>query len=438
MKLLIYTESRSPRLRYVLDFLFGRLLSCSYRLTSDEAGFASSALPRISYGRRRIGKGALHLPSCGLLEAAPISPQALRVCQHDGLPAFFRCTGDDSADLPFDLFALAFYLLSRYEEYLPFQPDRHRRFPASESLAGRFGFLQRPLVDLWTLRLGDLLQRRFPGWSYQTPSFRFLPTYDVDLAWAFHHRGWLRQAGGTLRQLASLDLEGLQLRLSVLREQRPDPFYTFPFLDELHRKYELDARYFFLLADRGRYDLNPSPRQPQLRALIRQLSRHHRTGIHPSYRSNDQPDLLAREIGRLEDITGQPVRDSRQHFLRLRLPDTYRRLLAAGIRTDYSMGYADAAGFRAGTAHPFFWYDLQREAATTLRVVPFQVMDGTLKNYLRLRPEQALEHLAPIIAESRKTGGYFCTLWHNSSFSSISGWKGWKPVYEELVRQLAG
>lgn len=438
MELLIYTESRSSRLRYALDFLFGTVLSRPYRLTADEAAFARSDLPRISYGRRRLAPRALHLPACGLLEADSITPQAVRVFEHDGLPAFFRCAPGEAADLPFDLFALAFYLLSRYEEYLPHRPDRHRRFPASESLAARSGFLQQPLVDLWAFRLGDLLQRRFPGWHYQTPLFRFLPTYDVDLAWAFRHRGWIRQAGGALRQLAGQNPRGLRLRLSVLSGRRPDPFFTFSFLDELHRKYELEARFFFLLADRGRYDLNPSPQEPELQALIRQISRRYRIGIHPSYRSNERPELLARELRRLEEITGLPVRDSRQHYLRLHLPHTYRRLLATGIRTDYSMGYADAAGFRAGTAHPFLWYDLRRDCATDLRIIPFQVMDGTLKNYLGLRPGQALEHLNPIVEATRKTGGIFCTLWHNSSFSSVGGWEGWKAVYEELVGQLAG
>ena len=100
------------------------------------------------------------------------------------------------------------------------------------------------------------------------------------------------------------------------------------------------------------------------------------------------------------------------------------------------MGFADAVGFRAGTAVPFPWYDLSGEKATPLMVHPFQVMDVTLRNYLGLAPETALDHLRPIIEITRETGGVFCTLWHNSSFSLIDGWKNWKPVFEKLIREL--
>jgi hypothetical protein len=44
-------------------------------------------------------------------------------------------------DLPFDPLAATFYLVSRYEEYLPFIPDEHGRFPAKQSFAFSNGFL---------------------------------------------------------------------------------------------------------------------------------------------------------------------------------------------------------------------------------------------------------------------------------------------------------
>jgi len=436
MQLLIYADRPSPRLRYTLDVLFGALLPCTYRLTHDKQAFSDSELPRINYSAAPIDDAALHLLPCGLLAAGDIAPQAIEVFQHEGLPAFFGHSG--GGDLPFDLFALLFYQLSRYEEYLVFRADRHDRFPASESLAGRAGFLGLPLVDRWAQRLGEVLRRRFPRWSYRAPAFSFLPTYDVDLAWAYRHRGWWRQLGGTLRHVARADLKGLYERLAVLGGRRSDPFQTFSFLDELHRRYELQPRYFFLLGDRGPYDLNASHREPELQALIRRQAQRHTVGIHPSYRSNEQPGRLPLEIRRLEQITGRAVRDSRQHYLRLRLPHSYRHLLSAGIRTDYSMGFADAPGFRAGTAQPFFWYDLKRETPTPLNIVPFQVMDGTLKNYLGCPPDQVMAQLAPLIEQTRQVGGQFCTLWHNSSFSSTAGWAGWKKVYEKLVDHLAG
>ena len=99
------------------------------------------------------------------------------------------------------------------------------------------------------------------------------------------------------------------------------------------------------------------------------------------------------EKERLENITDKPLLRSRQHYIKLFLPSTYRFLLEIGITDDYSMGFTDEIGFRAGTSHSFQWYDLSNEIETQLKVHPFCVMDVTLKNYLKLTPQQAVEKL---------------------------------------------
>lgn len=168
--------------------------------------------------------------------------------------------------------------------------------------------------------------------------------------------------------------------------------------------------------------------------LIRDISARFPVGIHPSYYSNDQPGRLEAEVQWLSGICGRPVTISRQHFLRLRIPDTYRRLLAAGIRADYTLGYADDIGFRAGTARAFPWFDLEREQTTVLELHPFQVMDATLKHYLGLSPAAASDRIAVLIERTRRFGGVFRPLWHNSSFAKNHGWNGWTSVYEDMLR----
>jgi hypothetical protein len=108
------------------------------------------------------------------------------------------------------------------------------------------------------------------------------------------------------------------------------------------------------------------------------------SGGNPSFLFSEREKNLITEIQRLETITGEKVKRSRQHFLKLTLPETYRRLIGAGIEEDFSMGYASHPGFRAGTCTPFFFYDLPREQPTTLKVVPFQMMDVMLRDYLQL------------------------------------------------------
>ena len=136
-------------------------------------------------------------------------------------------------------------------------------------------------------------------------------------------------------------------------------------------------------------------------------------------------------------ITSKQIRKSRQHFLKLHLPTTYRRLLEQNITADYSMGYAGAVGFRAGTSRPFYWYDLEKERSTNLCIHPFQVMDVTLKEYLLLSPEQAKIKISELVQAIQATDGVFCSLWHNSSFSFIENWEGWAAVYEHLLEEVS-
>ncbi|MFT4758694.1 MAG: hypothetical protein ACI9LN_000656, partial [Saprospiraceae bacterium] len=127
------------------------------------------------------------------------------------------------------------------------------------------------------------------------------------------------------------------------------------------------------------------------------------------------------------------VTKSRQHFLKLSLPKTYQNLLKTGITDDYTMGYATEIGFRASIAQPFLWYDLKSEKTTNLRIHPFQIMDVTLQQYLKLSPNEAIDRAIKIIESTKAIGGTFVSLWHNSSFSNEKKWRGWKRVYERIL-----
>ena len=196
---------------------------------------------------------------------------------------------------------------------------------------------------------------------------------------------------------------------------------------------------FWLLSDgQDRRDTNPFPTPEKQKELIREWLPHATIGIHPSYHSSDRTELIREEVDRLTAITGRRPLHSRQHFLRFRLPDTYRALRLAAITNDHTMGYADAVGWRAGTNLPFFWYDLEHEKATGLIVHPFAAMDGTLKDYLRLSTSEARQKVASLANGVRPFGGVFPLLWHNSSFSDDYGWAGWQSMYEDCVGILEG
>ena len=183
----------------------------------------------------------------------------------------------------------------------------------------------------------------------------------------------------------------------------------------------------------ARIEKNISALNPTFQALIRDIAARFPVGIHPSYWANEKQKRLISEKNRLEKIIEKPVVRSRQHFLKLRFPETYRQLLAARIEEDWSLGYADDTGFRASVATPFYWFDVEKNEKTTLKVHSFQAMDVTLKNYLHLSPTEAVAHVRALSDATRTVGGTFSTLWHNDNLSDEGDWKGWRDVYEAVL-----
>ncbi len=435
MKVAFFCPQVSPRLRYVLDFLSAswgsKIIICE-----QPAAFQSIELPAINYSSSPIRNQELHIIPNDLLFQAGIKAVEPTIRVHNQQLLFFADEHEKSA-LPFDPLAAIFFVLSRYEEYLDFKADAHGRFPATASLQYQHDALAVPVVDQWAQLLAEALQQKFPAFKAQRPAFQFQPTYDIDYAWAFRYKGFLRSLGGYARNLLQANWSEMRQRLAVQSGRQVDPFYTFDLLDQWHDTFNIKPIYFFLLGDYGEFDKNIPHQHPRFQSLIRQLSNRYALGIHPSYASNQHAQQIQVEKARLEAIINKPTKQSRQHFLKLTFPQTYRRLIDAGLTDDYSMGYADAIGFRAGTSQSFPWYDLEKDRTTDLQIHPFQVMDVTLQQYLALTPETALELAIQIAEQVRTHGGTFCTLWHNSSFTDTGEWKAWRSMYQFLLEHLS-
>lgn len=426
MQLTVYIQKNTPRIAYAFSLLFEHVVKLPYQLTEARAEAHLAYTPRPEPGI------PLWLPALGLLSVSGIRDVPVELFQHDGKAAFFGCPSA-AALFPFDLPAMAFYLASRYEEYLPAEKDHHRRFPARSSLAFKGGFLRQPLINKWGLALAQRLQEHFPELALQRPVYRFRPSYDVDMAWAYRERpAWL-QGASAARDVLRGDWSRLQQRWLISLGKADDPFDTFEYLNEWHKRLGLSPLYFFLLGDYRTYDKNINPKRPAFRRLLQELAKTYDTGLHPSYASNNSSKQLAKECRRFHSITGEAPKRSRQHYLKLEFPSTYRALLREGISADYTMGFADEVGFRASLATPFPWYDLQRECVQDITVYPFALMDGSLRHYMQLEPEQAIAAIAQLVGEIRATGGLFIPLWHNSSFSVAHGWGGWQQVFEWML-----
>ncbi len=317
-------------------------------------------------------------------------------------------------------------MLTRQEEYQPHQQDDHGRFPASESLCFREGFLHKPVVDEWVQLLGAAIHLEHPTFQPPNPEPSIQPTFDVDFAWRYLNKSWYLKCRTLARDLIvegpGTFARGLQATLGLT----PDPY-------DLYQQWaDQQAVLFFPLGDRTYYDRNHRWDHPAYQRLIQSCHQQMAIGLHPSYSCLEKPHLLEMECDRFATITGAPPQRSRQHYLRFRLPETYRALQRCGLQEDWSMGYADQPGFRAGTARSFLWFDLQQNRTTALRIFPFQVMDTTLLHYLNLTPPLAKMRIQELWNTIQETGGCLTTLAHNNSIAAVDkAWQNWRNIWPD-------
>ncbi len=424
----VYSVKTSPRLIYSLNLVFNNILGIEYKLTTEP----DSTKPLINYSTDRSVGGIFIQPEPLLFETG-IGKQDIWVAHIDGLPLFFQQPPE--AGFMIDVFAFAFYLASRYEEYLPFTRDEYGRFAAESSLAYKHNFLYRPVVDIWVQRFGSNISLLYPVIKISSSTYDNLLTIDVDQPFAYRGKGVIRSVGGMIRDL----IRGVRVgeRVKCITGMEKDPYDTFDFLNQRAEKLSVPVRYFFTAGRRSRFDKNPIPSRRCYRRLIRKTVGKHSVGLHPSYASNKDVKILERELKRLEKAGDIKVDSVRKHFLLLSFPNTYRDLLTAGIKNDYTLGYAREPGFRAGIARPFLFYDLEKEEQTELRLVPFQYMDGTLQQYKRLTPDKAIPIIKILIDETRNVGGLFVSLWHNTSLTEKNGWEGWSSLFETAIKLQA-
>lgn len=429
--ILVYAANITPRVRYIVNFIFNDIFNIAYDLTSEKQKFEVSNLPRINYSETEI-EGTVKIIPHSLLFETGIKEQNICVTEWKGTKVFFQT--DSLLDVPFDLFAASFYLLTRYEEYLPHKKDSHGRFLAEESLACKNDFLEEPVVDQWAFLFADAIKQQYSDFKIPERKYQYIPTIDIDVAYAYKYKGLGRTVGAFVKALVKCNLIDNLKRIKVLLGLEKDPYDRYDFFEKLHKRYNLKPVFFFLVGQYAQFDKNHSIKKKEYRELIKKISTGVQVGLHPSYGSNSDYKALKKEAEVFSQLIGRKVEKSRQHFVKLTMPETYRNLNKIGIKEDYTMGFASRPGFRAGTCTPFHFYDLEMEEQTLLKIYSFQVMDGTLNQYMKLNQEEAVEKIRKIVNTVKFVNGTFISLWHNESVGEQREWKGWSGIYEEVLK----
>lgn len=421
----IYSPQSSTRLLYILNWVFNIRMGIEYELTHQREEKA-----HLAYGEKIAG--SIYIPDAQLLRQKGINQHTVNTGNWNNTPTLYA---DTSGDIQFDILSAIFFLITRYEEYYSYAPDKHERYPHTDSILYKNNWLERPLVDEWIEALRRLLNEKC-GFDINSKSFSFLPTYDIDIAWSYKHKGIVRNAGGLLKDISNLKLGAVAKRLSVNIANAEDPYFSFPFMYSLHNRYKYKPLFFVLAAQKtDTYDKNINPSHKAMQKLIRSFAEQGTVGIHPSYNSGKNNEIFKNEKAALETIIEKGINISRQHFIRLFLPHTYRQLIADGITDDYSMGYGTHIGFRAGTGSSFFWYDIENEKQTDLKIHPFCFMDSTAHYDMKLGTAEAFTRLEKMELFLRGTNSRLITVFHNFSLGTDKEWNGWSPLYADYLQR---
>jgi hypothetical protein len=427
--LLIFVEKTSPRLHYVCKLIFTTHLGIGYQITIDEEEFLTYTGPRLFYGKQASGAKIQIEPHTLLFETG-IEPKTIATCLYKGVTVPFA---NNSQPLPFDLFSAIFYLVSRYEEYLPFEPNQYGQFKATDSLAHQSGFLHIPVVDAWILDLKEILLKEYPTMVFKTRLMKRISTYDIDVAYAYLGRSLGITLGNLLLDIVSLNIKRIKERLLVILKKDNDPFDTYDYLLEQKAKNNHELIFFFLLGKRNKFNHNINPSKRILQSLLKKLSKTEVIGTHPSYYADTDSLLLRTEKQLLEDLCNKSINISRQHYLRLSLPGTYENLIENNITADYTMGFAELPGFRAGTCTPFYFYNLAKDTTTDLMIYPSTFMDATFIYDLKTSEEHTLKVMKQLIDEIKKVNGCFIPIWHNNHLSNRGKWASVRDIHGSIA-----
>lgn len=429
---IIFSPKITNRLTYTCRFVFNQWLLCNFNITSDESEFVNSQLNKINYSDSKIDDALTINPSGFLFETGV--KEFVPVCKTDNNKVILFA--DETTEFGFDIFSAVFYLISRYEEWQKYVKDNHGRFEVRNSILYKLSILKLPVIDYWLKDFKKNLIAKFPRTNIKLRDYNYISTIDVDNVYAFKAKPLYRNIGGGIKDILGANFSMFVARIKTVLLGKKDPFDAYDEQMRLSRANKVPLIYFFLYRNGTNFDRTINPDHPLFIQLLNKLKINNTPyGLHPSYFTTDDNNLLVREKQLLEKNSGVPITISRQHYLRFNIKTTPKQLADAGIKFDFTMGFASAAGFRAGTGMPFYYYDFENERELPVMAVPFALMDGAYYIYDKISLQEVKDEITSIAHNLKQVNGLFITVFHDRSFSEEL-YPGWQQMYAELQETI--
>ena len=367
--ILIYCNKNSPRLEYIFDHIFKLTLNKNFSITNSKSEFMDFKGYKFSYANAPISE-ELFFQSNGLLEEKGLENRQVRIFEWDNIKCFFK-VGQKSA-IPFDIFSAIFFLLSRYEEYLPHSSNNRCKFSHLESIAHKEDFLEIPLIDIWIYKLKYILENKIRlkcglVLNDQMTSiiinslhpFKYTNKYPFEsfMIW--------------LKNLINLNLWEVIEHLLVLLKIKIDPWE----IDDLTKNLLISLKtkiFFFFSFSSESFFKNETPKTNGFfKNYIKEISDNFEIGLLPSKGAQKSFKIFESETFNISDLVHNKVDKILLQEGLNEISEDYKNSISLDYANDFSMGYIDAFGYRASTSSSFLFYDLSNETKTNLIVTPF-------------------------------------------------------------------
>jgi len=452
----------SSVIKYVFDLIFS-VYGIEYQtipmniIKKNDLAFKDAFV--ISYGKNKLSTNAkyqIHIYASDFLGKNYLKPSSMPktpLKKYGDLPIIYYSDFSDlngvlkksnnSIETSIDIIASIFFMLSRYEEITLKNEDRYNRFPGEESLAGREGFLHRPIVNEYIELLWEWIQqlnpnlKRKPLWPGEK-EFAVCVTHDIDYVKKYKFNKVMRRLGRLIfieRKFKST-LDYFYDYLKVVSKFKKEPFDNFEDMLECEQKYEIMSSFYFMTDGDSPFDSDYKINNVKVMNRIKMIQeRGCEVGLHPSFNSYLNYNMLKSQKIKLDNVVKNNNYGCRQHYLRWKTPDTWRILEKAGFLYDSSMGFADHEGFRCGFCLPFKPYDVIENRVINVWELPFAIMDGTLcePNYRNLSFQQCQDLILEYIEKTKEIKGALVFIFHNTFFDRFIRWK---DVFEEVIAHI--
>lgn len=339
-----------------------------------------------------------------------------------------------------DIFASSFFMLTRWEEYVNTNRDKHNRFPAYESLAFKNSFLDRPVVNEYIEMLWNMLEYLGINQNRLVKYYQLYLTHDVDEPLKYTNwKSGVKEIIGDLIKRRNIKLAFnkllIKMKVGLKIDVEKDPYNTFDYLMDVSENIGVNSYFFFMGKGQTKFDNMYNIKDVFIKDLVSKIKyRGHYIGIHPTYNAYNQKEQFIKEVKELENNLGARITFGRNHCLRFEVPNTWQIWEENNMEWDSTLGYADKEGFRCGVCYEYSVFNILTREKLNLKEKPLIVMDGNHTIYQPdIEPiivEKKIKHL---IEKVKKYKGEFVFIWHNSSFNT-NKWKKYQYIYERVLK----